>query len=106
MNYSRGMVGAYKFIILIATLTAVMPYGFVAMAALILDVHDHHVRRARRIREALVAIVAFIVCMWVIAAAGQESVYWVFLLLMGGIPIYVFVTRNKALVERVSGNQG
>jgi len=100
MNYSKGMVGAYKFIILIATLTAVIPYGFAAMAALLLDVHDHHVRRARRIREAIVAIIAFLVCMWVIATTGQESVYWVFLLLMGGMPVYVVVTRNKNLYER------
>jgi len=33
--------------------------------------------------------------MWVIAAGGEESVYWVFLLLMAGVPVYVFVTRNK-----------
>ena len=45
MNYSRGMVGAYKFIILIATLTAVIPYGFAAMASLLLDVHDRKMDR-------------------------------------------------------------
>jgi len=100
MNYTKGMVGAYKFIILIATLTAVIPYGFAAMAALLLDVHDRRIGRARRIREAITAVVAFVVCMWVIATTGQESVYWVFLLLMAGMPVYVAVTRNKSLVEQ------
>ena len=44
--------------------------------------------------------------MWVIATAGQESVYWVFLLLMGGIPVYVVVTRNKNLNEQAQQRQG
>jgi APA family basic amino acid/polyamine antiporter len=100
MNYSKGMVGAYKFIILISTLTAVIPYGFAAMAALLLDVHDHHISRGRRIREAIIAMVAFVISMWVIATTGQESVYWVFLLLMVGMPVYVVVTRNKNLYEQ------
>jgi APA family basic amino acid/polyamine antiporter len=102
MNYTRGLVGAYKFIILIATLTAVIPYAFAAMAALLLDVHDRQIERGRRIREALTAIVAFVVCFWVIATSGQESVYWVFLLLIGGMPVYVLVTRNKNLDEQES----
>ena len=39
--------------------------------------------------------------MWVIAAGGQEPVYWVFLLLMSGIPVYVVVTRNKHQVRNL-----
>jgi len=97
MSQTRGLVAGYKLVILISTLTAVIPYAFAAMAALLLDVHDHDISRGRRIREGLTAIVAFLISMWVIAAAGEESVYWVFLLLMAGIPVYVFVTRNKHL---------
>lgn len=29
------------------------------------------------------------------ATAGQEPVYWVFLLMIGGIPVYVVATRGK-----------
>ena len=100
MSQTRGLVAGYKFVILISTLTAVIPYAFAAMAALLLDVHDHEIGRGRRVREALTAIVAFLISMWVIAAAGEESVYWVFLLLMAGIPVYVFVTRNKHIDEQ------
>jgi basic amino acid/polyamine antiporter, APA family len=95
MGQTRGLIAGYKFVILIATLTAVIPYAFAALAALVMDAHDHHLSRGQRIREALTASVAFLICMWVIAAGGQESVYWVFLLLMAGIPVYVFVTRNR-----------
>ncbi|MCU0989776.1 MAG: amino acid permease [Xanthomonadales bacterium] len=74
VNYTRGMVAAYTFIVMVSTLTIVVPYAFSAMAALLLDVHDRAADRAR---------------------AGQEPVYWVFLLLIGGIPVYVVVTRRN-----------
>jgi APA family basic amino acid/polyamine antiporter len=110
MNYTRGLVGAYRFIILIATLTSVIPYAFAAVAALLLDVRDRKITRRRRIREAATAAVAFAVCFWVIATSGQESVYWVFLLLIGGMPVYIVVTRDKHLNDNtpaeVDGKQG
>jgi APA family basic amino acid/polyamine antiporter len=95
MNQTRGLVGAYRFILLISTLTSVVPYAFSAMAALILDVHDHHQPPGRRAREGLTATLAFGVCIWVIASAGPETVYWGFLLLMAGLPVYVAVTRQR-----------
>ena len=88
LNYSKGLVGAYTFIILIATLTTVVPYAFCAMASVVLA---HH----RRFGESAVAVVSFLVCMWVIASATQDTVYWTFLLLMSGLPVYVFVTRKS-----------
>ena len=96
MSQTRGLVAGYRFVLLIATLTAVIPYAFASMAALVLGGQDRQLGRGARVREALTAIVAFLVCVWVMAAAGEESVYWVFLLLMGGIPVYVFVARDRA----------
>lgn len=93
MNYSKGLVGAYRFIVLIATLTTVIPYAFAAMAALVLEVRDPD-SSSRRPRTASIAVATFLVCLWVIAASGQETVYWVFLLLMAGMPVYVMVARN------------
>jgi len=93
LNYSKGLVGAYTFIILIATLTTVVPYAFCAMASLVLA-------RPRRLWESAVAAVSFLVCMWVIASATHETVYWTFLLLMAGLPIYVVVTRKSSSATR------
>jgi APA family basic amino acid/polyamine antiporter len=89
------MVAAYTFIVMVSALTIVVPYAFSAMAALLLDVHDREADRGRRTREALVACVAFLVSLWVMATAGQEPVYWVFLLLIGGMPVYIFATRRN-----------
>ncbi len=97
LNFAKGLVAAYTFILLIATLTTVIPYAFSAIASLILQNRDPAVSRAQRLREAGVAVIAFMVCMWVIAASGYETVYWGFLLLMAGLPVYTLVTRNRAV---------
>ena len=106
MNQSKGLVGAYTFVLLIATLTSVIPYAFCAMAGLVLEVHDKKNSPARKRSEAIVSIVAFLVCMWVIASSGEETVYWTFLLLMAGIPVYVTVTRNNNIEANISRQDG
>ncbi|TFH66830.1 MAG: amino acid permease [Gemmatimonadales bacterium] len=95
MNYTKGMVGAYTFVLLIATLTIVVPYAFSSMAALVLEMAEGKTGGVRRWRENIVAVLSFGVCMWVMASAGAETVYWGFLLLMAGVPVYVVVTRDR-----------
>jgi APA family basic amino acid/polyamine antiporter len=95
LNFSRGLVAAYQFVLLIATLTAVIPYAFSAVASLILGMRDPEGSRTNNWPDVVVAVVAFAVCFWVIATSGVETVYWVFLLVMLGLPIYVIAARQK-----------
>lgn len=97
MNQTQNLVGAYTFVLLIATLTTIIPYAFCSMAGLLLGLHDKATSKGRRRREAIISIVAFAICMWVIASSGEEAVYWTFLLLMAGVPVYVAVTRNNKI---------
>ncbi len=99
MSQTKGLVGAYTFVLLIATLTTVVPYAFASMAGLLLGIHDKNTSPARRRREAIVSIIAFLICMWVIASSGKDAAYWTLLLLMAGVPVYVAVTRNKKIEE-------
>jgi len=95
LNFSRGLVAAYQFIILIATLALIIPYAFSAIASLVLQLRAPAGNRAKCWREAAVAVIAFGVSFWVVAASGMETVYWVFLLLMLGLPLYVIVAPKK-----------
>ena len=38
--------------------------------------------------------IAFAYGLWAIGGAGQETVYWGFLLLLSGLPVFVWVTRR------------
>ena len=94
MNYTKGFVGAFTFIILLSTLAVVIPYAFSAMADLYFSLRDKTLSRARVMRDAVIAIVAFVFSIFLMVGSGQESVYYAFLLLMAGIPVYVFITRT------------
>ncbi len=87
-NYTRGLVDLFTFIILLATLAALIPYAFCALAAF--RIGDAPLSHGMRI----VASLAFSYSLWAIGGAGAETVYWGFLLLMAGLPVYVWVSRE------------
>jgi APA family basic amino acid/polyamine antiporter len=95
LNFFRGLVAAYQFVILLATLTIVIPYAFSALACLVLRTDHPSGSGAKSSHEAVVAVIAFGVCIWVAAASSVEVVYWTFLLLMVGLPVYVAVARKR-----------
>jgi APA family basic amino acid/polyamine antiporter len=43
----------------------------------------------------LVSLLAFAFSMWMIIGAGQEIVYWGFIMLMMGVPFYVYMVYKK-----------
>ena len=73
---------------LLATLAALVPYTFCALAAF--RVGNTPLSHGMRI----VAGLAFTYSLWAIGGAGAETVYWGFLLLMAGLPVYVWVSRK------------
>jgi APA family basic amino acid/polyamine antiporter len=96
MNYTRGLVGAFTFILLLATLTTLVPYVFCSAAALRTSLGDKDGAGARRAGIPLVPGLAFVYSLWAIGGAGRDTVYWGFLLLLAGIPVYVFQKAQRA----------
>jgi APA family basic amino acid/polyamine antiporter len=105
MNYTRGLVGAFTFMILLATVATLLPYAFASGAALLLEGAPRHRAdeqdggpRAQRSSRALllVACLAFLYSLWAIAGSGRDAVFWGFLLLMAGVPFYVWMLRGRA----------
>jgi len=93
-NYTRGLVGMFTFIILLSTLTALFPYVFCAMSALMLYNKDRaSLGEGRLLGPSVLASLAFAYSLWAIAGSGQETVFWGFLLLMSSLPVYVWIKR-------------
>jgi basic amino acid/polyamine antiporter, APA family len=98
-NYTRSLVQLFTFSILLATLSCLVPYLFSSLAEWTLLRQEREASGgARKTGPVLVAIFAFLYSFWAIAGSGQEAVYWGFLLLMGGVPVYVWVKREHAVV--------
>jgi basic amino acid/polyamine antiporter, APA family len=92
MNYSRGLVELFTFIILLATLSTLVPYVFCSLAGFIPTPGEPRARRAAA--PPVIAALAFGYSLWAIGGAGAEVVYWGFLLLIAGLPVYVWVVRT------------
>lgn len=99
-NFTRGLVGLFTFIILLATLTSLIPFVFAAAAQLIIFIREKKRFEGQRLTGAsIVAVLAFLYSLWAVGGSGQETVYWGFLLLLAGIPVYVWIVWRRAKSE-------
>ena len=103
MNYQSSLTDTFTKIIILATLTTLVPYAFAAAAQLMLMFTDRERFSGRRLAlDATIAILAFAYSFWMIYGAGEEYIAQGFLLLMAGIPVYVFMRwrQSKAVAGR------
>lgn len=90
LKASDSLVDLFEFIILLSTLGTLVPYLFCSLASLMLDPPGG----GRLSRGAtVVACLAFVYAMVAVGGAGADVVYWGFLLLVAGLPVYVWVRR-------------
>ena len=95
MNYTRGFVEQFTFILLLATLTSLVPYVFCSAADVIITFRDRQASGyRRRAGVILVPTLAFLYSLWAIGGSGRDTVYWGFLLLLAGIPVYVWAKQQ------------
>ncbi|WP_417458638.1 APC family permease [Kordiimonas sp.] len=95
LNFVDGLIVAFEFLILLATVTAILPVAMSAASAWLFAVREPSVSKVGHMRDTVVAAVGFAYAVWVIAGSGRDSVYWALLLLLAGVPIYVWVTAQR-----------
>jgi len=93
LNYTRGLVELFTFFILLSTLNTLIPYVFSSLALFLLPERG---REALPRGIAAAAILAFAYSLWAMTGAGAETIYWGFLLLIAGLPVYVFLVRRSS----------
>jgi APA family basic amino acid/polyamine antiporter len=93
MNYSKGLVDQFEAVLKISVLTTVIPYLFSAAAYPL--IRANKMPGTTNITAIILAILAFAYSLWIIAGTGMQSVYYGFLLLMLGIPFYIWITYKK-----------
>lgn len=96
MNFNASLVDQFTFIILLATLTTLIPYAYSAAAQVMLFISDReHFNGVHMARDTVVAALAFAYTLWAIAGAGYQVVFRGFLLLMAGVPVYLWVVWRR-----------
>lgn len=95
MNYTKGLVEVFTFAILLSTLTTLVPYCFCSLTEIILYFRDRSkFHKSRFVKGAVLSVLAFLYSFWAVAGLGEKTVYWGFLLLITGIPVYVLAKKK------------
>jgi len=89
---SPGVRAFYNMIVGLSTMTAVIPYAFCALAAGLVSVHAAANGKGR---VGVIEIVAFVFALFTLYGCGPEPVLYGLMLLMLGIPIYVWQRKRS-----------
>ena len=95
MNYTHSLVEQFKFLILLTTITVLVPYLFSTAAYVIITLENKYLRTKGIVQTVALASLAFAYSLWAVAGSGQETVYWGFILMLAGIPFYVWIVLKK-----------
>jgi APA family basic amino acid/polyamine antiporter len=94
MNYTRGLVAQFTFILQLATLTTLIPYVFCSAADALIQLRSRGAGRRIPGPAPLIPGLAFVYSLWAVGGSGRDTVYWGFLLLLAGLPVYVWNRRR------------
>lgn len=97
MNYQKGMVDSFTFITLLATLSYLPVYLLSVAADMMLTFRGAKEFNFKIfITKSILPLLAFIYVLWTIYGSGAETVMWGFILMLLGIPVYIYnYHKNK-----------
>ncbi|MBZ4663632.1 MAG: amino acid permease [Caloramator sp.] len=91
MNYVSSLTSAFNFMLLLATLSFLPAYSFTAAAEiLLLRNKDENFNLLNFIKSSFISILAFAYSIYAIYGTGAEVVMYGFILMLIGIPFYVY----------------
>ncbi|MFC1499659.1 amino acid permease [Candidatus Zixiibacteriota bacterium] len=100
MNFTRSLVDLYTFVILLATLTTLIPYVFSAATELLIYVRERERFDGRRLWGAAgISLLALSYSIWAIIGIGREALLWGTVLLLCGVPVYLMIGRSRSSKE-------
>jgi APA family basic amino acid/polyamine antiporter len=85
---SDTLLQVFNFAILLSTTSILVPYLFCSAAAFRFQITRNE---QFKLLSLLVIGIAFLFSMWALAGAGQQAVYWGFILMMAGLPVYTWL---------------
>jgi APA family basic amino acid/polyamine antiporter len=101
MNYTRGLVETFTFIILLSTMTCLAPYIFCSFSEIVIRLKHRDRYQTQMIPKiAMLSLPAFLYSAWAITGLGKMTILWGLVLLAGGVPVYA-VTKKFEATNRV-----
>jgi APA family basic amino acid/polyamine antiporter len=94
MNFSKGLVSRFEFLILLTTLSTLVPYLFVSASYILFHLEKIYIKR-RKIKSTILGALGVIYSIWAIFGSGSESIFYGTILLLIGIPFYCIMKIKK-----------
>ncbi|PCI64537.1 MAG: amino acid permease [Gammaproteobacteria bacterium] len=95
MNFSDGLIGAFKTLILLSTLATLLPYITSAMAELVLQKREYSEHKKRKWSSLTIAVIALIFSIFALIGSGLMIALQGTILIAAGLPFY-FWAKTKA----------
>ncbi|MCA9731844.1 MAG: amino acid permease [Deferribacteres bacterium] len=96
LNNHISIVAQFGVLILLSTLTALVPYCFSAMTHLLLLFRSKNdLTFLTYARKLVITSVAFLFALFAIIGSGESTVYYGFLLLLAGLPVYIWMKAGS-----------
>lgn len=103
MNYNKSFTSAFSFIALLATLSFLPIYAMTSAAdIMLLSKIEKNFNFFAFVKHSIVPLVGFIYALWAIYGSGAETVMYGFLLIMFGVPFYIYnCLKNKDKITEI-----
>lgn len=103
MNYTKSLNSAFSFVMLLATLSYLPVYAFTAAAEIqLMKKVQGKISIGKFIKSSFVPLLGFIYAGWAIYGSGAQTVMYGFLLMLLGIPFYLYMSHKKQLDSPIS----
>ncbi|WCT14033.1 amino acid permease [Mucilaginibacter jinjuensis] len=99
MNYTKALVEQFRFLLLLSVFTMLVPYLFSVTSYILIRLEKKSLQSRGWVPAIVLGMLAFVYTLWEIAGAGQSSVFYGFILLMAGVPFYVWGIYKKKVSE-------
>jgi APA family basic amino acid/polyamine antiporter len=96
MNYGKGMVEVFTFMILLSTTAILIMYLMCSLAALKLVARGQLEISTGSKGLVVASVPGAAYALWALAGAGRDAVLWGFALLAVAVPVYFLMRRTKA----------
>ena len=94
MNYTEGLVERFEFLILLTTLSTLIPYFFVSASYFLFHIEKKFLN-IKNFKSVTLGVLGSLYSLWAIFGSGIESIFYGTLLLFAGIPFYFIFKKHE-----------
>ncbi|OFI05470.1 arginine/agmatine antiporter [Clostridium acetireducens DSM 10703] len=106
MNYSNSLISAFNFMILLATLAYLPVYASTSAAEILLLVKgDESFNVWKFIKGSTAPLLGFAYAVWAIYGSGPITVMYGFLLMLFGVPFYIYMKIKNESKQGITINE-